>query len=179
MFALKMLDTSNPGDAHLPKGYSAVAGYIGGDTPHVWTADQWANFKGIPKLPIWVDDFKTGRQAGIDDGWACVQTLFKIGFPAGKVVAYDIETSKDAQRAYGFAAVLNFCGFPVWLYGSRSTVLTIPFNDYWVADYTKVPHWPTRNSRACQYFPGATINGTVWDISTIRRWQLRARKLWR
>lgn len=179
---LKMLDTSNPGTATLPKGlgYSAVAGYIGGDTEHVWTRDQWAQFRHVPKLPIYVDDNKTGRAAGVADGWDCLPRLMAIGVPAGKgfAVAYDIETSKDAQRAYGFASVLNWAGFVVWLYGSRSTVETIPFSDYWIADFTDVSHWPLRSARACQYQPNVTINGITWDISCIRLWQVRTGKLW-
>jgi len=180
---LLMLDAGNPGTASLPKGYSAVAGYIGGDTPHVWTADQWARFKGIPKLPIYVDDFKTGRNAGIADGWDCLQKLsvfYALGIKRGSVVAYDIEVSKDAQRAYGFASVLNWAGYTVWLYGSRSTVLTIPFGDYWVADFVQPPRpfWPLRKARACQYQPNVLIDGIQWDVSCIRLWQIRTRKLW-
>ena len=174
----KMLDTSNPGTSGLPAGYKAVAGYIGGDTPHVWTAKQWAQFKGVPKLPIWVDDFKTGSAAGEADGWACLQALFNLGVSSGKAVAYDIETSKDSARAYGFAKVLNWAGFHVWLYGSSSTVLTISFADYWIADYTRKPHWPVRSARACQYLPGQSIGGVTWDVSVIRWWQLHTGKLW-
>lgn|SRR6185437_8776051 len=175
----KMLDTSNPGAAMLPAGYKAVAGYIGGDTPHVWSPQQWKQFKGVRKLPIWVDDIKTGPAAGEADGWACLEALFKLGVPTGKVVAYDIETSKDANRAYAFAKVLNYAGFVVWLYGSRSTVLTIQFADYWVADYTNVPHWPTvRATRACQYEANVAIAGVTWDVSVIRRWQVLTGKLW-
>lgn len=178
---LLMLDTSNPGNSKLPKGYSAVAGYIGGDTGHVWTPEQWANFRGVPKLPIYVDDFKTGRAAGESDGWDCVQKLYALGVTRGSVVAYDIEVSKDAQRAYGFTSVLNYCGFVVWLYGSRSTLLTIPFSDYWVADYLipARPHWPVRAARSCQFAANVSVDGISWDVSCIRLWQIRSRKLWR
>lgn len=175
---LKMLDTSNPGTATLPKGYSAVAGYIGGDTPHVWTPEQWAQFKGIPKLPIYVDDFKTGYAAGQADGWDCLQKLYALGIKPGVVVVYDVETSKDKERVYGFVSVLNWAGFKVWLYGSRTTLAFIPFSDYWVADYTRKPHFPFRTARACQYIPAVLINGVKWDISVIRWWQVFTRKLW-
>jgi hypothetical protein len=40
--------------ASAPAGYRAVAGYIGGDTPHVWTDAEWKRFGSLPKLPIWV-----------------------------------------------------------------------------------------------------------------------------
>lgn len=175
---LKMLDTSNPGTSTLPKGYSAVAGYIGGDTPHVWTAEQWTQFKGIPKLPIYVDDFKTGYAAGQADGWDCLQKLFALGVPKRVAIAYDIETSKDSARAHGFRSVLNWAGFTVWLYGSKNTVASIPFFDYWVADYTGKAHFPWRQARACQYLPGTLINGVRWDVSVIRWWQIRMHRLW-
>lgn len=177
---LKMLDTSDPGTSSLPKGYSAVAGYAGGDTPHVWTREQWARFEGIPKLPIYVDDKKTGRLAGVQDGWDCLQKLMALGVPAGKgfAVAYDIETSKDADRAHGFRSVLQWAGFRVWLYGSRSTVLTIPFENYWVADFTGKPHWPLRHARACQFTPDVAIDGITWDVSVIRVWQILNGRLW-
>src|SRR5579871_4097197 len=106
---LLMADSSIPPSGPL-KGFSAQAGYIGGDTPHVWTNREWARFRHFPKLPIYVDDFRTGKAAGIDDGWKCLERLYSIGMPAvkGLAVAYDIETSKDAARALGFAEILNW-----------------------------------------------------------------------
>ncbi len=50
---VKMFDASVP-PASAPAGYRAVAGYIGGDTPHVWTKAEWRRFDQLPKLPIWV-----------------------------------------------------------------------------------------------------------------------------
>lgn len=175
----KMVDTSNPGTSGLPKGYQAVAGYIGGDTPHIWTAQQWQQFKGVPKLPIYVDDARSaGTAAGEADAWNCLKILFSLGVPRGKAIAYDIETSKDAARADGFNAVMQWAGFVTWLYGSRSTLLTIPFPAYWVADFTQLPHFPTRSSRACQYANEVPVNGLKWDVSVLRRWQFLHRRLW-
>jgi hypothetical protein len=50
---VKMFDARVP-PASAPAGYRAVAGYIGGDTPHVWTDAEWKRFGSLPKLPIWV-----------------------------------------------------------------------------------------------------------------------------
>src|SRR5258706_15218366 len=49
---VKMFDASVP-PASAPAGYRAVAGYIGGDTPHVWTKAEWRRFDQLPQLPIW------------------------------------------------------------------------------------------------------------------------------
>jgi hypothetical protein len=54
---VKMFDARVP-PASAPAGYRAVAGYIGGDTPHVWTDDEWKRFGSLPKLPIWVADLR-------------------------------------------------------------------------------------------------------------------------
>ena len=50
---VKMFDASTP-PSSAPPGYHAVAGYIGGDTPHVWTDAEWKRFGRLRKLPIWV-----------------------------------------------------------------------------------------------------------------------------
>src|SRR5258708_14891264 len=50
---VKMFDASEP-PAPAPAGYRAVAGYIGGDTPHVWTDAEWRRFARLHKLPTWV-----------------------------------------------------------------------------------------------------------------------------
>jgi hypothetical protein len=45
---VKMFDASTP-PASAPPGYRAVAGYIGGDTPHVWTGAEWRRFGKLRK----------------------------------------------------------------------------------------------------------------------------------
>lgn len=172
----RMQDASTPGS--MIPGFQAVAGYIGGDTPHVWTAEEWGRFKGVPKLPIYVRSTPGDRAQGNSDGWDCLQHLFKLRVPKGKAVAYDIETDESVSKVLGFREIVEWGGYVVWLYGSRSTVFKVPAENYWVADYTGSPHWPSRNSRACQYAADQKTASGTWDYSCIRWWQVRRGKLW-
>ncbi len=174
-----MQDSSIPTSKLLP-GYSAVAGYIGGDTPHVWTQAEWGRFKGVPKLPIFVnnisgDDRATGRL----DGFKVLNLLYDLGVQPGTAVAYDLETRIVPERTRGFRSVIEWAGFRAWIYGSRSTLFANPAIDYWVADYTGLPHWPSRPTRACQYKAGVHTPGEPdIDVSCIRLWQVRSGALW-
>lgn len=172
----KMQDSSTP--VKFQPGMKAVAGYIGGDTPHVWTPLEWERYKGIPKLPIFVRSTPGTVAEGRDDGWIAVQQLFALGVPKGKAVAYDKETDISPAQVLGFRLVVEWAGYRVWVYGSRDFVFRNPSRNYWPADYTNVPHWPTRNSRACQYSGNVSTPDGAIDISCIRWWQIRSGKLW-
>lgn len=152
---LFMIDVSNPtaaGVTSMPSGYVAVAGYIGGDTPHVWTAEEWGYFRGWRKLPIWTRTKDNSPQDGAADGWAAVQALRNVGVPAraggqGTPVALDLETYEDPAYVAAFSAVTEWAGFPVYCYGSASTVRGNPECwGYWAADWTDSEHvlpWST------------------------------------
>ena len=88
---VKMFDASSP-PASAPHGYRAVAGYIGGDTPHVWTDAEWRRFGSLRKLPIWV----RSNPAQVDaeaDSFAALERLFELKIPRGTTVALDLETA--------------------------------------------------------------------------------------
>jgi hypothetical protein len=175
-----MQDSSIP-TTHLLPGYKAVAGYIGGDTPHVWTKPEWLRFKGIPKLPIYVDTVSVNSySAGVLAAFDCLNKLWELRVPRGKAVAYDIETRTCPELVRGFEDVMLWAGFIPWIYGSRSTVFKNPARNYWVADYTGVPHWVSHRSRATQYQPEVHNSGQPdIDVSIIRRWQILTGKLWK
>ena len=47
--AKTMWDASTP-PASVPGGpWDAAAGYIGGDTPHIWTVAEWRHLGGLAK----------------------------------------------------------------------------------------------------------------------------------
>ncbi len=150
-----MIDVSNPtaaGVTKMPDGYVAVAGYIGGDTPHVWTEAEWGYFGGWRKLPIWTRTADNSAQDGTSDGWAAIQALKAVGVPArgagqGSPVALDLETYQDPAYVSAFAEVLEWAGFPVYPYGSASTLRGNPQCwGYWAADWTGSEHllsWST------------------------------------
>jgi hypothetical protein len=169
-----MADASNP-PAALPTGFSAVAGYIGGGTPHVWTPAEWRRFGGLAKLPIWVQSNPGQRADGLIEAGRVLQRLYALQVPRGSTVALDLETAAAPAYVIAFHSVLSFFGYRVWVYGSRSTVFANPECDgYWVADYTGEPHWPAGPAvRACQYQSGPAV-----DRSVVRWWQWRNR-LWR
>src|SRR5579859_4457021 len=165
-----MQDSSVPTYGLLP-GYRAVAGYIGGDTPHVWTAEEWGRFGRAPKLPIFVRSTPGDRAAGEADGLAALGQLYALRVPRGVAVAYDKETDISPRQVAGFRSVLEWAGFNVWLYGSAPGVFEMPALNYWPAEWTGAPHWPTRNSRACQF-----KSGTITDSSCVRWWQVKRGK---
>lgn len=161
----KMFDASTP-PASAPAGYKAVAGYIGGDTPHVWTAEEWARFDGLKKLPIWVTS-NPGATAGVkNDAFMALEQLYELGVPKGAAVALDFETAVDQYYAATFQNVLGWAGFKMWLYGSASTLFqNVGFN-YWVADYTGNPFIYNHSGvRATQY-----ESGQAYDSSLIKQW---------
>lgn len=173
-----MWDASSP-PATAPGGYDAAAGYIGGNTPHVWTVPEWKRLGGLPKLPIWVRSNPAGH-TGHDDGFAALEQLYTIGCPRGSTIALDLETAIAQAYVISFNQVMTWAGFYVWVYGSRSTVFGNPAcAGYWVADYTGQAHMVIGPAvRATQYAAEVIVPGGRVDQSVVRRWSWRWR-LWR
>jgi len=164
---VKMFDASVP-PASAPAGYRAVAGYIGGDTPHVWTEAEWRRFEQLHKLPIWVRSNPTQVDAEAD-AFGALQRLYQLRVPRGITVAIDLETAVDSGYVRRFHSVMRWAGFYAWVYGSASTVFGNPSADgYWVADYAgKGPFlYPHRFVKATQY-----DNGPNYDSSLVKHWQ--------
>jgi len=131
---VKMFDASVP-PASAPAGYRAVAGYIGGDTPHVWTDAEWKRFDGLHKLPIWV----RSNPADVDgevEAFGALRRLYQLRVPREITVAIDLETAVNDSYVRKFHSVMRWAGYFVWVYGSASTVFENPVAEgYWVADY--------------------------------------------
>jgi hypothetical protein len=178
-----MIDVSNPtaaGITQMPDGFEAVAGYIGGDTPHVWTRSEWGGFNGWRKLPIYVASNQPNtNNAGISSALGILDALWNCGprLPlqleqAGTPVALDLETVVIPDFVTGFAAVMNWAGFQVWPYGSASTLQGNPeCQGYWAADWTNEEHilpW----SIATQYMTGTFDRSQVSDAgySALKIW---------
>jgi len=171
---VKMFDASTPPES-APPGYRAVAGYIGGDTPHVWTEGEWRRFRKLRKLPIWVRSNPAQVHAE-PDAFAALQRLFELHVPRGTTVALDLETAVDAGYVRTFHRVMRWAGFYAWVYGSASTVFKNPPADgYWVADYAgKGPFlYPHKMVKATQY-----ADGPHYDSSLVKYWQYYWR-LWK
>jgi hypothetical protein len=169
-----MFDASTPPES-APPGYRAVAGYIGGDTPHVWTEAEWHRFRKLRKLPIWVRSNPAQVDAR-DDAFRALERLFELRVPRHTTVVMDLETSVDDSYVRTFHRVMRWAGFYAWVYGSASTVFRNPEADgYFVADYANKGPFLYRHKmvKATQY-----DNGIHYDSSLVKFWQYYWR-LWK
>lgn len=130
-----MYDASDPNFIR-PQLY-AVAGYIGGDTPHVWTQAEWRMSGNALRLPIFTaSNREDNNAAAITDGATIRQLLAELGVPHGKTVAVDIET-----RVYSdYLDELNeqLLDYKLMPYGSISALVQNPpcSGGRWGADWT-------------------------------------------
>jgi hypothetical protein len=169
---IKMADASCPPAAPL-EGISVYAGYIGGNTPHVWTRKEWDVFDGCKKLPIFVRSSPCGANQGITDAFAALRRLFELGVPKGTAVVLDLEAAVDVPYVNSFQSVISsWAGYLLWVYGSSSTLFQNPACDgYWVADPTNQPHsYEHPQVWATQYAENVSIDAAQVDLSVVRYW---------
>jgi len=148
---------------------AAIGGYLGGYTPHPWTLAEWAEFKTMPRLPIWVyNPGLAGVEGGVTDGFAALVALHRTGAPPCPV-AIDMETHVDADYVDTFTTILNLSDYWAVVYGSAGTVFGNPRRGgYWVAD------WPASGQTGQPHmYAAAGVVGTQFrslaaiDISVI------------
>jgi len=102
-----------------PPAVDAVAFYIGGNTPHVWSDAQIAHVPVRYRLPIFT------RSVGGDptaDANAAAHWCRSHAQPKGTLVMLDFETRQDTGYVHVFDAVLLAAGWRTVLYGSASYV---------------------------------------------------------
>lgn len=179
--ARSMWDASTP-PAVPPAGFDAAAGYLGGDTPHIWTVAEWQRLDRLAKLPVWVRSVP-GRHPVAQahaDAFAALQRLYEITAPRGITVALDLEEAIDATYVQSFGNVMHWAGFYVWPYGSLDFIFrNPPLDGYWVADFTGQPHFAAgANVRATQWAENVPAAGGTIDRSVVKWWSWR-RRLWR
>ncbi len=172
----RMWDAAFPPTA--PPDWEVVAGYCGGNTPHVWTDAEWARQQARWRLPIFTRS--TGGDPNIDAAQA-VRWLRAHGVPPGCCVALDYETRIDAGYLRTFDWIVAQAGYRTLLYGSLGTVLRNPkpSGGYWVADWpgpgeTAHPHlvagsaatqWSGSGPFGGAYDPNLVADTTpLWDI---------------
>lgn len=170
---IKMFDAAYPPQT-APEGYQVAAGYIGGDTPHVWTRAEWDRFSHLRRLPIFTRSAPAGH-SGTADAFAALAQLYAIGAPRGIAVVWDLEAAVAEAYLNEVDAVMSWAGFLVWIYGQASTVFKNPeCHGYWPADWTGDPFMHSGdNVRATQY-----ASGPDWDSSLVKEWQFQFR-LWK
>jgi hypothetical protein len=125
-----------------PPPDQVVFGYLGGDTPHVWTPAEWAAQKARYRVGIWTRSNPVGAAQGKSEGEAAVAAWRALGAPAGTLLVLDYETAINSAylTAFDDAAVAGGC--KVAVYGSTSTVYRNPkpSGGYFPADITNTPH---------------------------------------
>jgi peptidoglycan hydrolase-like protein with peptidoglycan-binding domain len=141
MSTLIFYDASTP-PADPPAGADGVCGYIGGDTPHVWSLADWASQHARYRLPIFTRSDPPGPGAQADVTAALAQ-LKVIGAPKGCLVAWDFETAADPEYTQQVYLLLHDAGYLLIAYGSVSYVFgnKVPDGYYWGAQWTSVQHF--------------------------------------
>ena len=169
MSLYRMFDAAFPPPSAYP-GCQAVAGYIGGNTPHVWTVAEWQRFSHLVQFPIWVG---YNEADPVGHAQLCVETMHSFGWaafrPQRRAVILDEETQVDAAWVDEFAGVIWGAGFETFMYGSLATILHDPPKEgYLIADWNDVPAIPPYpNVIGCQYSPNVPWQGTQVDLSVI------------
>ncbi|GAA4626852.1 hypothetical protein GCM10023196_036790 [Actinoallomurus vinaceus] len=159
-----MYDAADP-PAHPPK-WEVVAFYIGGDTPHVWTAEEIAAQPARYRLPIYVRSNPDSHDPHVDAAEAIAQ-LHAFGAPRGCAVSLDLEMAVNASYVRAFDADIVAAGYVTVEYGSLSAIFRNPRTSggVWAAHYTGTPHLEP-GSVATQWADDQLL-GTDYDASLI------------
>jgi hypothetical protein len=158
----KMYDAAFP--PTNPPDVDVAAGYIGGNTPHVWTDSEWAQQKARYRLPIFT---RSHDGDALADAKAAVAWMGAHNAPKGCTLALDFETRVDSAYLLAFdGEVMQSC-YRTMVYGSRSYVLKNPkpSGGYWDAEWNNIPHL-NAGSAATQY-GGDTTLGQPYDLSLV------------
>jgi hypothetical protein len=137
--------------------------YIGGNTPHVYTAEQISLPTNEYRLPIWV--YGKGRNAK-SDALAAIDFVTKHGMPKGKLICLDMETTVDMAYSSTFHNTITAAGFGYVVYESESVSGNfVGSNGRWGAEWNKVIHiavgdWATQ-------YASASMIGHPFDISAV------------
>jgi hypothetical protein len=159
-----------------PQKVEAAAGYIGGNTPHVWTEAEWNRMPQPFRLPIWTTSHPELHD-GTVDGAKAAKWLTDHSVPKGCWVALDLETAINKTYVNAFDAQIIRVGYLLTIYGSKSTIIQnpIPSGGYWVADWTGFPHMASR--AVITQWASDTMLKTGWDMNLVdiqvKLWQLK------
>lgn len=169
MSLYRMFDASSPPAQPYP-GCQAVAGYIGGSTPHVWTPAEWQRFRDLRQFPIYVG---SGRTNGPDDGQDAVREVQARGWAPHekntRAIILDMEAETDPEYVNGFADVVFKAGYCTVVYVSESVMGNTPVREgFWVALWDGIADIPSgAHILAHQYRPDVPWNNTQVDLSMV------------
>src|SRR6266496_3504196 len=164
----KMFDSAFPPAS--PPQVDAVAGYVGGGTPHIWSDAEWAasmqKSGARYKLPIFVRVPPTPRDPRAEARF-CLDWAARHQQPKGTLIALDYETAVDATYLGAFDDVIVAGGYKCIVYGTRRTVLQNPrpSGGYWTATWNNIPHLDA-GATITQY-GGDTTLGVPYDLNVV------------
>jgi len=171
-----MYDASKPPSIVYP-GSIAVGGYLGGNTPHAWTVQEWNNASGngrLRMLPIWVGYLESDP---IGHAKQAAATAINLGWKAfahnRRYIGLDKETQTDVVWQSAFAAQLSLEGFSCIDYRSLSAIVSDPTPsnaDNWVADWDVPPNFnEAPRIEAIQFAANISFASTEVDLSVISK----------
>lgn len=150
--------------------WEALAGYVGGNTPHLWTKDEWnqlINLSGAQfALPIYARSNPLTHDP-TQDAKAAISMLNLLEVQKGVCVALDLETAIAPAYVKTFDQQIMAAGWKVIAYGSKSTIFLNgkPSGGHWVAEWTGKPHlYP--GSAATQWANSDRFGG-AYDASLV------------
>lgn len=153
-----MFDTAYPPSTPYP-GTQAVAGYVGGNTPHVWSLSEWLRFSHLRSCPIWTGYGETRPEAqGVEAGRAARALGWKPFARVRRLLVDDRETSPDLAWDRAFAKGVAAQGFLAVKYGNVRAE--------WVASWDAGTTIPP-GALALQYKGNVPYAGTQVDLSVI------------
>lgn len=148
--------------------------YIGGNTPHVWTATEIAtlkkNFRYL--VPIFTRSDPNTTFMHVDAG-NIIHACDQIGLPLGDKVVVDMEDAVDTLYVQFVDSQIVEAGFKMVIYGQHSTILRNPkpSGGYWVADWDGVanddPSWAGKQYTDTGPWDLSEMDPTdVWDLQS-------------
>lgn len=168
---VRTFDAAFPPRAPFP-GCAGVCGYVGGNTPHVWTATEWnaASDNGrLGQLPIWVgfgeaDPAEHARQAAAAAtalGWEPFHR------PDWRAIVADMEAVSELAWLLAFGDELRRFGFLCWPYFSEVALPSDPPGfTVWLAEWNGVADVPAiHDVIGHQYAPSVPFDNTQVDLS--------------
>lgn len=165
----RMFDAAYPPAAAYP-GSDAVAGYIGGNTPHIWTLAEWQRFLHLVQFPIWV-----GYQESdpVTHGQSAAKAMRDLGWRPNaeirRACILDFETEVNTAWVDTFASEIWTAGYETLVYGSADTVVNNPEKEgRWIALYdnqASIP--PLPGAIGHQYRANVAWESTHVDLSVI------------
>lgn len=166
-----MFDASQP-PGSAPPGAECVLGYVGraGETPHVWTPEEWRRFGHLRQFPCWVPDLSNNPVADAREAVAAVEKLgwARLAQPVTRAIILDGE-ARQFPAWYGewAAEVTANEYFPVD-YGSAAYVGANFAYSIWAAEWDGIPDLvPGQTVGGTQYAANISWGGTQIDLSVI------------